>query len=892
MAKRRINLEVNPTAEKIRLISIELSVVAIIALYLTGVVMAFFDSGFRTCFNFSAIIAAFKNTAFQYELFFFFFFAGAAIVAFTAYKQISYIDRKDLFGRFLFGTDGAYGTARFARIEELDTIAKKEPIEDAYGTIFGQFTTGGKKVFDYKMSDGKHNNDLSNRNIMAIGATGSGKTFGFVQPYLLQAVKRRESVILPDPAGELYKRYTWFLRESCGYKVHHIIFNDELGIKSAGWNVLSVLKGDPEIDAAILSQIIFQATGAASKPDAHVEMARMLFEAIYLYIMLDPYRKPYKKVWAELIDIIGNQAGFAYFDEIFSTSNIDVKQVPAQQLYYRCKASENFGTNILATLRSNLKISATTIMKTVLSTDEIDIYEAGRVPTVIFCQFPEGNEAFKLLTSMFFALSFIALYNYADSMPAGRLPVHVNFLIDEAKAVGRIPDLEDKLVTMRKRNMSLCTIFQDISQFQKLYGMDTWNTLFGASAVKMILGAQDDTTPKLISQYIGDATVETKQESRDAYETPTKQSRESKIGQTRRPLLTPDEVRGLGEKEMILVLFAYRSPVILYRCYANLHPLYSQATKPFYITSVPDIYDKKHRQLYIDYCNAIYDRYYETHKNIEPDYSEVWRSNTIFDRLGLSRSRKKNKTTAVKNVNEEAEKQFRNPPTEETPKKQRPKSEKPKKSKPNKKNNNSGIRIDPNYREKLYETQKLVRNDQPDYENQPWLQQEPTNQPQNQATARPIQQQRPVQQQTTVNQQPNASDLDGKNPTQELNKQPIQNQQTQNQPAAHPEPVQQKPIVTKPTEEQPVPASPEPVREEPKQEPKPEPKPEEKPVEQPKKEPKKEEQGQAKSIQEQMMDSYRESNTSNGRKNNNGEYKWDPDFGKSKRRRNTVEPPK
>ena len=790
MTKHKINLEVNPRAEKIRLISFELAIAALISLYLTGVVMAFLNSGIQTCFNIDAIITAFREMTFQYELFLTFFFIGAAIVAFTAYKQLSYIDRKDLFGRFLFGVDGTYGTARFAKMDELTTIAKKEPIEEAYGTIYGQFTTGGRKVFDYKMSDGKHTNDLSNRNIMAIGATGSGKTFGFVQPYLLQAVKRRESVILPDPSGEIYKRYTWFLREQCGYKVHHIIFNDEIGRKSAGWNVLSVLKGDPEIDAAIFSQIIFQANGTTGRPDAHIEMARMLFEAIYLYIMLNPNRKPEKKVWSELIDIIGQPGGFTYFDEIFATSNISVEQVPAQQLYNRCKASENFGTNILATLRSNLKIAATSIMKTVLSTTEIDVNEAGRVPTIIFCQFPEGDEAFKLLTSMFFALSFIALYNYADSMPDGRLPVHVSFLIDEAKAVGKIPDLEDKLVTMRKRNLSLCTIFQDISQFQKLYGMDTWNTLFGASAVKMVLGAQDDTTPKLISEFIGKCTVATRSEKREAMESPTKQSRESTLGQTGRLLLTPDEVRGLGEKEMILVLFAYRSPVILYRCYANLHPLYHQAKQPFDINLVPDITDKKNRQLYINYCEGIFNKYHEKHKNEEPDYSEVWKTKSIF-----SKSRKRNKTKAVQTEDEEAEKQFRNQAEQigEKPKKEKRKKENSKQESPKKKKKTSGMQINPDY------AKNFTRKEPEETSELPWLiQREPEQQPSAQTFQIPVQPQQQavsysVPQQQAPARQPVQYDTDGSAQKQRLN-QPSQTPQVQPQPVQTVQPTVSEPL--------------------------------------------------------------------------------------------------
>ena len=550
-----------------------------------------------------------------------------AVLAFSANRQFEYIDRRDIFGRFTFGRSGTYGTVRLAKEKELEGIAKKEPIEKAWGTIFGQFTDNGEKVFDFMMGDGEHSNKLSNRNIMAIGATGAGKTFGFVTPYLLQAVKRRETVVIPDPSGEVYKRYTNFLRTQCGYKVHHLIFN--LARKSDGWDILSVLRGDPEINAAIFSQVIFDANN--DREDGHIKAARMLFESIYLYIMLNPDMNPRQKTWDKIIEIISQPTGWAYFDEIFTTANITKEQEPAQRLYYECKASENFSANILITLRSNLKVAQSSIMRTVLSTRDIDIYDAATNPTVIFCQFPEGNHIFTLLTSLFFALSFIALYEYADSMPDGKLPVHVNFLIDEAKAVGKIPDLDDKLVTLRKRNMSLCTIFQDISQFQKLYGMDTWNTLFGGSAVKMALGVQDDTTARFLSEFIGKSTATTRSEDKEAFEAPTKQARDAKEGETARAYLTPDEIRGLGDKEMILVLFAYKQPFILYRCYANAHPYYKMANQPFDIMQIPDLQDKQNRMMYHNWCENLF---YESQQYFQkPDYSEVWKTKTWQDKI-------------------------------------------------------------------------------------------------------------------------------------------------------------------------------------------------------------------------------------------------------------------
>ena len=52
---------------------------------------------------------------------------------------------------------------------------------------------------------------------MIYGATGSGKTRGFVKPFILQTARRKESMVLVDPKGEIYESMSAFLKEE-GYE--------------------------------------------------------------------------------------------------------------------------------------------------------------------------------------------------------------------------------------------------------------------------------------------------------------------------------------------------------------------------------------------------------------------------------------------------------------------------------------------------------------------------------------------------------------------------------------------------------------------------------------------------------------------------------------------------
>ena len=58
--------------------------------------------------------------------------------------------------------------------------------------------------------------------LLVVGAPGTGKSWGFVRPFVFQCVKRRESIVLTDPKNELYESMAGYLADQ-GYEVR--VFN-------------------------------------------------------------------------------------------------------------------------------------------------------------------------------------------------------------------------------------------------------------------------------------------------------------------------------------------------------------------------------------------------------------------------------------------------------------------------------------------------------------------------------------------------------------------------------------------------------------------------------------------------------------------------------------------
>ena len=149
--------------------------------------------------------------------------------------------------------DGTHGTSGFMTKKEQEKIVLTGSIQDLDRTLLG-------KQKDRPEDDDKYSEYVTLRpgsglteHTMIYGATGSGKTRGFVKPFILQTVRRKESMVLVDPKGEIYESMSGFLREE-GYEVK--MFNLLDMENSDAWNCLSKIEHDKDLVQSIAEVII------------------------------------------------------------------------------------------------------------------------------------------------------------------------------------------------------------------------------------------------------------------------------------------------------------------------------------------------------------------------------------------------------------------------------------------------------------------------------------------------------------------------------------------------------------------------------------------------------------------------------------------------------------
>lgn len=97
--------------------------------------------------------------------------------------------------------DGTHGSSGFLTKKEMTSFLEMGPIGDMHGMMLGKLKDRPDDSDQYATYVAHHMRAGDNNNLLCIGAPGSGKSRGFIIPFLMGCATRKESVIVTDPKG-------------------------------------------------------------------------------------------------------------------------------------------------------------------------------------------------------------------------------------------------------------------------------------------------------------------------------------------------------------------------------------------------------------------------------------------------------------------------------------------------------------------------------------------------------------------------------------------------------------------------------------------------------------------------------------------------------------------
>ena len=354
------------------------------------------------------------------------------------------------------------------------------------------------------------------------------------------------SYVFTDPKGELYDDTAGYLKEH-GYDIK--VLNLVNPANSDGYNPLMHVAS--ELDVDVIANTVVKGQASESKSDPYWDdMAEMLLKAlIYYLIATRPEEEQNLASCSELVRAANTNGGSNLLTELMNQLPYDH---PARMYYKSIEiAPEKTYGSILSSLQSKLGKFDSKEIAEVTSTDTINFEDIGKKKTAVYVISSDTHTAYDFLLTIFFSQMIQQLYNYAD-LNGGRLKMPVFFILDEFANIGRIPDFDKKISTSRSRGIQFSVILQNLDQLEATYEK-SYETIMGNCDTHVFLGSNSYKTVEYFSKALGEKTIfrQSKSTNRDKHW--HKQGFSDSEQMLGRALMTPDELRRMGNDECIIL---------------------------------------------------------------------------------------------------------------------------------------------------------------------------------------------------------------------------------------------------------------------------------------------------------------------------------------------------
>lgn len=319
---------------------------------------------------------------------------------------------------------------------------------------------------------------------LVIGATGSGKTQTVIFPTVEVLAKKRESMIITDPKGEIYEQTSNMLREK-GYNVLILNFRDPQDGNS--WNPLSLpyriyRSGNQDKAIELLddlaANILYEEKSGNADPFWEKTSADY-FSGLALGLFEDTTEENVNLNSISLMTTVGEEkiGGSTFIKEYFNTKD------PASPAYTNASgtimAPNETKGSIISVFKQKIKLFASREnLSEMLSHSDFELESIGEKPTVLFIVIQDEKKTYHSLVTILLKQCYETLISVAQKN-GGKLPVRTNFLLDEFANMPPLKDITTMITAARSRQIRFTMIIQNFAQLDQVYGKENAETIKG-----------------------------------------------------------------------------------------------------------------------------------------------------------------------------------------------------------------------------------------------------------------------------------------------------------------------------------------------------------------------------------------------------------------------------
>ena len=470
---------------------------------------------------------AFSSSKIGATLTFYFIFLGGIFFSVSSY----FFERESGFG---FGTDkSSKGYSHWAKEKEIKydngMLMVKPDDEESKGAGIPLII----KKDEVWVDNGEYHT-------IVIGSTGSGKTQTVIFPAVEILAKKKESMIITDPKGEIYETTSNMLRDR-GYNVLVLNFRDPQ--QGNAWNPLHLpytlyKNGNHDKSLELLddlaANILYEEKSGNADPFWEKTSADY-FTGLALGLFEDATEDKVNINSISLMTTVGEEkfGGSTYIKEYFGLKD------PAGAAYTNASgtimAPNETKGSIISVFKQKIKLFASREdLSEMLSHSDIDLATIGQRPTVLYIIIQDEKKTYHSLVTILLKQCYEVLIDVA-SKSGGKLPVRTNFLLDEFANMPPLKDITTMITAARSRLIRFTMIIQNFAQLDQVYGKENAETIRGNSGNIIYLITTELKALEEISKMCGEV----------------KSKKDDKTAST--PLVTISDLQRMKQWEVIIM---------------------------------------------------------------------------------------------------------------------------------------------------------------------------------------------------------------------------------------------------------------------------------------------------------------------------------------------------
>ena len=475
-----------------------------------------------------------------------------------------------------------YGSARFSKFSDIKSKFKKEKISNIKKVGIPVWYSKNLKYVWF---------DMDTPHYTYLGSTGSGKSVTAVIPMcsFIATAKKKRSVFITDPKGEIYNATSKMFKDN-NYEIITLDFrNPEL---SNHFNILDpIIK---EYDKFIMYE---KSSKNSSKKEKYINLSmsslaetNRLITSLSTMIMQDSkqskdpfWNNSARNLLEGLIGFfleeykLGNikkeqitMTGIRKFqNSLMNNQNFNRFKIYLNKKEYGTKSKDSL-TSILSSSENTYKSITSVFAEKMAIFDDINVCNVisdsdfildvlGKKKTALYIIVPDEDKTYFKLVTIIIGLLYKELVKLANEQENKKLPVEVDWLLDEFANCPPLtePSIESMISVSRSRGLRFHFFIQSFSQLDNVYGKDVAQIILDNCGL-IYLKTNTQSTAEQISKRLGKKTISNNSISQSINKIELNGNRSTSL--IARDLLTPDEVKQLHYKTIIFPIVGY--PII------------------------------------------------------------------------------------------------------------------------------------------------------------------------------------------------------------------------------------------------------------------------------------------------------------------------------------------